>query len=251
MPPAIHSMTMANRGCYLVTGKTGSGKSTTLAAMIDCYQRSAQRAHSHRRGSHRIRSPAQGLSDQPAGNRRPQPLLRRRPAFGSARRPRRGPGRRAARSGDDEHRRDRGGDGHSGHGNSAHQWRRRKRSTASSTSFPRTSRSTSATCSPRPCGASYPSSCMKTKDGSGRVAALEILINNSAVGNLIRQGKLDQLENVMQSSAAQGMQTMDGAMTEAPGSAHDLRPGGLPPGHRQEEVRTVQRQRLAGIIPAT
>ena len=53
---------------------------------------------------------------------------------------------------------------------------------------------------------------LKTKDGSGRVAALEILINNSAVGNLIRQGKLDQLENVMQSSSAQGMQTMDGAI---------------------------------------
>ena len=53
---------------------------------------------------------------------------------------------------------------------------------------------------------------LKTKDGSGRVAALEILINNTAVGNLIRQGKLDQLENVMQSSSAQGMQTMDGAI---------------------------------------
>ena len=53
---------------------------------------------------------------------------------------------------------------------------------------------------------------LKTKDGSGRVAALEILINNSAVGNLVRQGKLDQLENVMQSSSAQGMQTMDGAI---------------------------------------
>jgi twitching motility protein PilT len=46
----------------------------------------------------------------------------------------------------------------------------------------------------------------------GRVAALEILVNTSAVGNLIRQGKLDQLENVMQSGASLGMQTMDGAL---------------------------------------
>ena len=46
----------------------------------------------------------------------------------------------------------------------------------------------------------------------GRVAALEILVNTSAVANLIRQGKLDQLENVMQSGAAMGMQTMDGAL---------------------------------------
>jgi len=50
---------------------------------------------------------------------------------------------------------------------------------------------------------------LKKKDGSGRVAALEILINTSATANLIRQGKLEQLENVMQSSAAAGMCTMD------------------------------------------
>jgi twitching motility protein PilT len=46
----------------------------------------------------------------------------------------------------------------------------------------------------------------------GRIAALEILVNTPAVANLIRQGKLDQLENVMQSGGAIGMQTMDGAL---------------------------------------
>ncbi len=50
---------------------------------------------------------------------------------------------------------------------------------------------------------------LKTADGTGRVAALEILINTSAVANLIRQGKLEQLETVMQSSASDGMCTMD------------------------------------------
>jgi twitching motility protein PilT len=54
----------------------------------------------------------------------------------------------------------------------------------------------------------------KKKDGSGRVAALEILVNNSAVANLIRQGKLEQLENVMQSGGASGMRTMDGALKD-------------------------------------
>jgi len=39
-------------------------------------------------------------------------------------------------------------------------------------------------------------------DKRGRVAALEILINTPAVSNLIRQGKLDQLENSMQSAAS-------------------------------------------------
>src|SRR5262245_48808650 len=47
---------------------------------------------------------------------------------------------------------------------------------------------------------------------SGRVAALEILVNTPAVANLIRQGKLDQLENAMQSGLQHGMKTMDSAI---------------------------------------
>lgn len=49
-------------------------------------------------------------------------------------------------------------------------------------------------------------------DGTGRLAALEILVNTPAVANLIRQGKLDQLETAMQSGGALGMQTMDSAL---------------------------------------
>jgi len=51
-------------------------------------------------------------------------------------------------------------------------------------------------------------------DKRGRVAALEILINTPAVSNLIRQGKLDQLENTMQSGAQHGMRTMDSAIQD-------------------------------------
>jgi twitching motility protein PilT len=53
---------------------------------------------------------------------------------------------------------------------------------------------------------------LQKADRQGRVAALEILISNSAVANLIRQGKLDQLENSMQAGAATGMRTMDGSI---------------------------------------
>ena len=49
-------------------------------------------------------------------------------------------------------------------------------------------------------------------DKQGRVAALEILINTPAVANLIRQGKMDQLENAMQSGTATGMKLMDTAI---------------------------------------
>ncbi|MBT8084408.1 MAG: PilT/PilU family type 4a pilus ATPase [Woeseia sp.] len=53
---------------------------------------------------------------------------------------------------------------------------------------------------------------LPTKHKPGRVAALEILVNTSAVANLIRQGKLDQLETAMQSGGSIGMQTMDNAL---------------------------------------
>jgi twitching motility protein PilT len=53
---------------------------------------------------------------------------------------------------------------------------------------------------------------LRTSDGKGRVAALEILVNTPAVANLIRQGKLEQLENVLQSSAGDGMCTMDSSL---------------------------------------
>jgi twitching motility protein PilT len=55
---------------------------------------------------------------------------------------------------------------------------------------------------------------LPTKHKPGRVAALEILVNTSAVANLIRQGKLDQLETAMQSGGAVGMQTMDSALMD-------------------------------------
>ena len=55
---------------------------------------------------------------------------------------------------------------------------------------------------------------LPTKHQPGRMAALEILINTPAVANLIRQGKLDQLETAMQSGGNVGMQTMDNALME-------------------------------------
>jgi twitching motility protein PilT len=55
---------------------------------------------------------------------------------------------------------------------------------------------------------------LPTKHKPGRIAALEILVNTSAVANLIRQGRLDQLETAMQSGGSVGMQTMDSALMD-------------------------------------
>jgi twitching motility protein PilT len=50
---------------------------------------------------------------------------------------------------------------------------------------------------------------MPTADGMGRVPALEILLPDDAVRNLIRQGKVEQIYSVMQTNTGRGMQTME------------------------------------------
>ncbi|MBI5466130.1 MAG: type IV pilus twitching motility protein PilT [Candidatus Kerfeldbacteria bacterium] len=47
------------------------------------------------------------------------------------------------------------------------------------------------------------------KEGGGRIAAREILFNNPAVANLIRENKVAQIKSVLQTSAAEGMISMD------------------------------------------
>lgn len=51
-------------------------------------------------------------------------------------------------------------------------------------------------------------------DNKGRVAAFEVMVSNSAVRNLIREGKTHQLPTVMQTNAKAGMQTMDKAILD-------------------------------------
>jgi twitching motility protein PilT len=50
---------------------------------------------------------------------------------------------------------------------------------------------------------------LPTADGSGRVVACEVLVPNPAIRNLIREGKTHQIYSVLQTSSAAGMQTMD------------------------------------------
>ena len=50
--------------------------------------------------------------------------------------------------------------------------------------------------------------------GGGRVAAREVLVATAAVRNLIREGRMAQLCSVMQTGAAEGMRTMEGAMSQ-------------------------------------
>ncbi len=53
---------------------------------------------------------------------------------------------------------------------------------------------------------------IKSKDGKGREAAVEIMINTPAISNIIREGKTDQIDNSIQGGSKFGMQSMDTAI---------------------------------------
>jgi len=50
---------------------------------------------------------------------------------------------------------------------------------------------------------------LKKRDGRGRIAALEIMIANPAIKNLIREAKTHQIPSIIQTSQKIGMQSMD------------------------------------------
>ncbi len=55
---------------------------------------------------------------------------------------------------------------------------------------------------------------LKLKDGSGRVAVHEIMVGTPAIRNLIRENKVAQMYSMIQTGAQHGMQTLDQAMLE-------------------------------------
>jgi twitching motility protein PilT len=50
---------------------------------------------------------------------------------------------------------------------------------------------------------------LRRKDGNGRIAAMEVLLGNHAIRNLIREKKTHQINNVMLTGRKEGMQLMD------------------------------------------
>nr|MBO2513533.1 type IV pili twitching motility protein PilT [Gammaproteobacteria bacterium] len=211
MPPVVHSLSRANRGLILVTGKTGSGKSTTLAAMIDAIN-SRLKGHIitiedpiefvHQRKmcliSQRevgVHSPSFSAALHSALREDPDAILvgelRDLETMSIA--------MTAAEMGILVM-----GTLHT-NGAAATVDRVVNIFPADKQDHVRNMLSTSLR-------GVISQQLVKKKDGSGRVAALEIMVNTPAVANLIRQGKLEQLENVLQSSAAEGMCTMDSSL---------------------------------------
>jgi twitching motility protein PilT len=83
---------------------------------------------------------------------------------------------------------------------------------------------------------------LPTADGAGRVAACEVMIPNPAVRNLIREGKTHQIYSVLQTGSAQGMQTMDAALVSL------IRTGKI--SQKQAETRSGSPDELRRLLGA-
>jgi len=57
-------------------------------------------------------------------------------------------------------------------------------------------------------------SLIRTKDNKGRVGAIEMMFINNAVANMIRKGTTHQINSVIETSTKEGMQTMKKAVTD-------------------------------------
>ena len=200
LPPVCKKLIMRPRGLFLVTGPTGSGKTTTLASMINYLNENVDHHIITIEDPIEFYHYTQEIDGQPARDRRRRAELCRGHAPGLAARPRRDPGRRNARPGND-----RGGHHAPPKPGTSCSARctppaPRARSTASSTSFPtnqqdqiRTQLSTSII--------GVLSQALLPKIGGGRVAAYEMLVVTSAIANLIRENKTFRINSAIQTGA--------------------------------------------------
>ena len=213
LPSGLHALTQKPRGIVLVTGPTGSGKSTTLAAMIDEINRTRSEhiltiedpiefLHRHKRcivNQREIGPDATSFAEALRGALRQDPdvillgEMRDLETIGTA--------LTAAET------------GHLVFGTVHTQ-------SAPSTIdrlidvFPAAQQEQIRIQIAATLQGVVTQALLPTSDGKGRAPAIEILLPDDAVRNLIRQAKVEQIYSVMQTSTGRGMQTMEQSLSE-------------------------------------
>ena len=212
IPAEVVEMTTRKRGLILVTGPTGSGKSTTLASLIHVINRNypyhiitledpIEYLHRHDKSVVNQREIGSDSTELCTGTEGCTP-----------RRPGCDPGRRDARSGNHFHCHHSGGNRSSGISPPFILSVRTRPSTESSMYSRQISSSRSGSSLPLYWSALYPSSFLRKQTEAAVWQHLEVLFANNAVRNLIRESKTYQISSVMQTSKRAGMQTMDDAL---------------------------------------
>jgi twitching motility protein PilT len=90
---------------------------------------------------------------------------------------------------------------------------------------------------------------LPTADGRKRVPALEVLLPDDAVRNLIRQGKTEQIYSIMQTNTSRGMQTMEQCLAELTVNRVISRETALDVASRREELSALLER--SGFSPRT
>jgi twitching motility protein PilT len=208
LPPVIRRLAEEERGIILLTGTTGSGKSTTLAAMIDHMNRTMAKhivtiedpiefLHPDRRSVINQRESAR----TPRLQARPQA----RPAPGSRRHPR----RRDARRGDGPDRAERGGTGHLVL-STLHTVDATEAINRIIDFFPPHHQQQARAMIAGTMKGVISQRLVKTADGTGRVATCEILTMTGRVHDMILDSKqTGNIHQVIAEGEYYGMQTFD------------------------------------------
>jgi len=207
-PPVLRSLALLPRGLVLVTGATGSGKSTTLAAMVDCRNRSAvghivtledpiEFVHDHHQSL--VTQREVGL-DTPSFATGLKNALRQAPNVVLVGEIRDGETAEAALHFAET--------GHlvlsTLHATNANQTLKRFLNL-----FPATIERSVLHQLSLEVRAVVSQRLVPRADGQGRVAAFEVMVNTPRAADLIRDGRIEELKEAMAQGATEGCQTFD------------------------------------------